>query len=55
MEANETICFCKHVTLADIDAALAEAKTFRDLESAFEDVQKTQTVQRDAENVMTEF
>ena len=40
MEANETICFCKHVTLADIDAALAEAKTFGDLESAFEDVQK---------------
>ena len=39
MEANETICFCKHVTLADIDAALAEAKTFGDLESAFEDVQ----------------
>ena len=40
MEANETICFCKHVTLADIDAALAGAKTFGDLESAFEDVQK---------------
>ncbi|MBS5843265.1 MAG: (2Fe-2S)-binding protein [Clostridiales bacterium] len=40
MEANETICYCKHVTLADIDAALSQAKTIRDLESTFEDVQK---------------
>ena len=36
MEANETICYCKHVTLADIDAALSQAKTIRDLESTFE-------------------
>lgn len=40
MEPNETVCFCKNVTLADIDQALSQAKTIRDLESAFEDVQK---------------
>lgn len=40
MEANETICFCKHVTLADIDARWPRQKHSGTLKAAFEDVQK---------------
>lgn len=37
---NEMICKCKQVSLADIERVLHEAGTLKDVESAFEDVQK---------------
>lgn len=37
---NYTICNCKKVTYADIEAALRREKRFDDIEMLFEDVQK---------------
>lgn len=36
---NEMICKCKQVSLADIDRALHDLPTLRDVEAAFHDVQ----------------
>lgn len=38
--ANEVICKCKHVTLADIDRALHQHTSFTDVEKEFDEVQK---------------
>ena len=38
--ANEVICKCKKVTLADIENALYRHQKFSDVEKEFEDVQK---------------
>ena len=38
--ANEVICKCKHVTLADIDRALYQHTSFSSVEQEFEEVQK---------------
>ena len=38
--ANEVICKCKHVTLADIDRALYQHSSFSSVEKEFEEVQK---------------
>lgn len=36
---NKTICFCKNVSVADIEKALHEHERFTDVEKAFEEVQ----------------
>ena len=38
--ANEVICNCKHVTMADIENALFRHQVFSDVEKEFEEVQK---------------
>ena len=38
--ANEVICKCKHVTLADIDRALYQHSSFSSVEQEFDEVQK---------------
>ena len=38
--ANEVICNCKHVTMADIENALFRHQIFSDVEQEFEEVQK---------------
>ena len=37
---NAELCHCKHVTLADIDRALAQTNRFSDVEREFQEVQK---------------
>ena len=37
---NFTICNCKSVTYADVEAALRREKNFDDIEKLFEDVQR---------------
>ncbi len=37
---NYTICNCKSVTYADVEAALRREKNFDDIEKLFDDVQK---------------
>ena len=37
---NYVICKCKRVSYFDVEDALRSAKSFEDLEKAFEDVQK---------------
>ena len=37
---NVELCHCKHVTLADIDRALAQTNRFSDVEREFQEVQK---------------
>ena len=37
---NYTICNCKSVTYADVEAALRREKKFDDIEKLFDDVQK---------------
>lgn len=37
---NAELCHCKHVTLADIDRALAQKNRFSDVEREFQEVQK---------------
>lgn len=37
---NVELCHCKHVTLADIDRALAQTDRFSDVEKEFQEVQK---------------
>ena len=37
---NAELCHCKHVTLADIDRALAQTDRFSDVEKEFQEVQK---------------
>ena len=37
---NTELCHCKHVTLADIDRALAQSEHFADVEREFQEVQK---------------
>lgn len=41
---NAELCHCKHVTLADIDRALAQTNRFSDVEREFQEVQKSQAV-----------
>lgn len=37
---NQIICNCKQVSLADIEKALSTQNSFKDVITAFEDVQK---------------
>ena len=37
---NFTLCNCKSVTYADVEAALRREKNFDDIEKLFEDVQR---------------
>ena len=37
---NYTICHCKHVTYADVENALHQETRFKNVQNAFEDVQK---------------
>lgn len=37
---NRVICKCKKVSYFDVEDALRDAKSFEDLEKAFEDVQR---------------
>lgn len=37
---NTELCHCKHVTLTDIDRALAQTNRFSDVEREFQEVQK---------------
>lgn len=38
--ANETICHCKQVTMADIERALRQHTTLGDVEQEFAEIQK---------------
>lgn len=37
---NRLICKCKNVSYFDVEDAMRQAKTFEDLEKAFQDVQE---------------
>lgn len=39
-KGNAELCHCKHVTLADIDRALAQTNRLSDVEREFQEVQK---------------